>query len=340
MLKKNFKKEFFFGSAVIILLIAAIVMAGNGHAFAADEKYPRKPITIVVPFSAGGSADRLARGLATFLVKELNQPVVVRNSPGAGSLVGHNYFLQQPADGYTFLLSTAHPYITNNILFMNAKFTLDDFDFINVQWKDSTGIFASNKKPWRTMKEFLDNVKANPGQRSMSTLFASSGHLAMLATLDAIGLPNNAVNFVIYEGGGDTKTAAAGGIVDTCGTQIEGAEPLKDLMTLLAVYDDERLPEYKDTPTIHEVLKEYKTDCPSITGSMRTFTAHAAFNKKYPDRHKIITAALKRTLEREDFRSWCQKQNIPYDWLGHEKSTKLIKENFEVTKKYQHLFKK
>ena len=78
------------------IALAALTMFG-GTAMA--QTYPSKPITLIVPSGPGGDADRLARALANYMTKEINNPFVVEDHPGAGQLIGHKYFLQQPADG-------------------------------------------------------------------------------------------------------------------------------------------------------------------------------------------------------------------------------------------------
>src|ERR1700759_4780735 len=89
----------------------------------ASDTWPRRPLTILVPFDVGGSADRLARGFAQYMPKYLGQPMTVVDRAGAGGLIGATWFLQQPADGYTAMLTPATPFIPINILVTNAKFT-------------------------------------------------------------------------------------------------------------------------------------------------------------------------------------------------------------------------
>jgi len=321
-----------------LLAMAATLAFGVPGAVMA-QNYPNKPISIIVPFSAGGSVDRLTRGLANYLSMEIGQPVVVENRAGGSALVGHTSFLRTPADGYTFLMSTAHPYMATNILLLDATFTLDDFDFINVLWADQTAIYVNNDKPYKTMRDLIEAMKANPGTLSLSTLNGSAGHVAMLALAEALNLPGDVVRIVTYEGGGESKAAAAGGIVDFTSTQVEGIETIKDFVTGIGVFESERLASDPNMPTMNEVLAEYGTSVPNITGSMRTFVAHAGLKVQHPDRYEFISAALERTLERPDFREWLQAQNIPAIWRGPEVSRSMLYENFEVVKEYVDLFK-
>src|SRR5579864_9452279 len=93
---------------------AALVTSAATPAFA--QGWPRRPLTIVVPFDAGGSADRLARGFAQYMPKYLGRPMTVVDRAGASGLIGTNWLLQQPADGYTVMLTPATPFIPVNIL--------------------------------------------------------------------------------------------------------------------------------------------------------------------------------------------------------------------------------
>src|ERR1700759_866931 len=97
----------------------------------ASDTWPRRPVTIVVPFDVGGSADRLARGFAQYMPKYLGQPMTVVDRAGASGMIGTNFLLQQPPDGYTVMLTPATPFIPINILVTRARFTLDSFTFVN-----------------------------------------------------------------------------------------------------------------------------------------------------------------------------------------------------------------
>lgn len=102
-------------------------------AYTAAEEFPHKPITVIVGFGVGGSADRMARMVAPYLAETLGQPVKVVNRKGAGTLFASNYVLASPHDGYTLYASTFSPYLTNSILEGNAEFSVNDFAYINFQ---------------------------------------------------------------------------------------------------------------------------------------------------------------------------------------------------------------
>jgi tripartite-type tricarboxylate transporter receptor subunit TctC len=312
-------------------------MAGFGAARAAE--WPARPITLMVPFNAGGSLDRMARGLAPFLSKELAQPVTVANRPGAGGQVGTTWFLQQPDDGYTLLVTAATPYLPSNILITGAKYTLSDFAFVNAQWSDYTFIAVHKDKPYKTLKELIDTVKANPGKLSTGFTFGSAGQISTMMLLEALGLPANAVRSVTYDGGGPLRTALAGGHIDFSVVQGEGSETIRDFIRPLAVIRDARAPEW-DAPPINEALKPMGITVPLLSGSIRAMATHVSFRKMNPQAFDKLTNAYKRVLENKEYQAWLTANKIDGDWLGPEKTAAVLNANFEILKKYQYLLKK
>lgn len=324
-------------SMILAGMLAAMVwLSSIGCGLAsAQGQYPTKPITIIVPFSTGGSVDRMSRGLAPYWSKELGQPVVVQNKPGSSGLVGTEYFLQQPADGYTFMVSPASPYLCNNISQQHANFTLNDFAFLNAQWVDTTGIFVPKNSKYQTAAQLIDAIKANPGKLSAAQLSADSGVIALKAMLDALGLPQNAVRIVTYDGGGGLRTALAGGQVDFSATQAQGTQPIKDLVRLLTVFQDDELQNWPPAPTIHTVLKQFGVDMPNISGSVRALVASAKFEQDYPQRYQFALDAYKKALANPDYQNWLKTNDIEGTWRGPAPSTKLITDNCQILQKYQ-----
>lgn len=324
----------------LLLLGAALIAAGftQGAPAGADE-WPTKPIRIVVPFKPGGSVDRMARGLASFLTYDLNVPITVLNKPGAGGQLGHTYFLQQPNDGYTLLVTPATPYIANNILITGAKYSMEDFAFVNAQWSDWTMVATGKDKPYKTFANLIDAIKKNPGKISTGVTFSSSGHLSTMALLSALGLKPDALRIVTYGGGGPLRSALAGGQIDFAVVQAEGSEVIRDNIRPLAGFLKKKNKRW-DAPPINELLKPYGVTVPLITGSQRVLAASASFRKAHPDHWKTLVASYKKTLKRKGFRRWLKKTRIGRQWLGPEKTTKMLMGNFEALKKYKHLLKK
>ena len=324
---------------LLFAFVMALAIVSIATTATRAAEWPKKPIRIIVPFKAGGSVDRMARGLSSFLTYELNVPVTVLNKPGAGGQLGHTYFLQQPSDGYTLLVSPATPYIANNILITGAKYKLSDFAFINAQWSDWTLVATAKKKPYKTFGDLIDTIKKKPGKISTGVTFSSAGHLSTLALLDALGLKPDALRIVTYDGGGPLRTSLAGGQIDFAVVQANGSEVIRDEIRPLAAFLKKKDKKW-DAPPINKALKPYGTKVALIRGSIRVIAAQASFRKKHPGRWKTLVAGYKKTIKRKDYKRWLKRSKIGGDWLGPKATTALLEENFEVLKKYKHLLKK
>jgi tripartite-type tricarboxylate transporter receptor subunit TctC len=320
-------------------LAGGAALAASRTLPASAQAWPRRPLTILVPFDVGGSADRFARGFAQFMPKYLGQPITVVDRAGAGGLIGTTWFLQQPPDGYTVMLTPATPFIPVNILVTNARFTLDDFTFVNAQWTDFTILLVPKDRPWRTAAELIDAIRANPGKISTGVDFGSVGHITTIALLNALGLGPSALRIVTFDGAGAMRTALAGGQVDFNIGQAEGALVVRDFVRPLAVFLDDRAPDY-DAPPINEVLKAYNVTVPLINGSVRTFVFPAAFKARHPDDYAKFLAAYRMTLDSADFRKWLHENQMGDDWVGEERTTEIVRSNFEALKKYKDLIKR
>ncbi len=303
------------------------------------DDWPTKPITIICPFDAGGSADRLARGLAPFLSKELGVPVTVENKPGAGGQLGHTAVLQAPDDGYTLLLSPVTPYMVNNILQTGAKFKMNDFAFANAQWIDYDSLFIGKDKPWKTFGELVSHIKANPKKVSTGVTFGSVAHLSTILLLQALKIPDGDVNIVTYDGGGPMRTAAIGGQIDFTITSGEGGLANKDMLRSLAVWLEQPTQDWSGALPINEALKPYSATVPLISGTVRALATAQTFRQKYPDRWETLLAAYKRTLDNKEYKDWLKTNNMRGEWYGPEKSTKMILDSYDILEKYKDLAK-
>jgi len=156
--------------------------------------------------------------------------------------------------------------------------------------------------------------------------------------LHALGLPPNAIRIVTFDGAGAMRTALAGGQVDFNIGQAEGAEVIRDFIRPLAVFLDHRVPDY-DVPPINEVLKTYRTSVPLLNGSVRTFVFPAAFKVKHPDDYAKFVSDYRATLDDPAFRKWLKDNQMAGDWVGEERTTSIIRANFEGLKKYKDLIK-
>lgn len=155
-------------------VFAALVFGaaiGHGSA-AAQEIYPSKPITIIVPFGAGGALDLIARVLADGLRSELNQTVIVDNKPGASGLLAMRLAAAAPSDGYTLILSSESNHILLPLL--DSKVNMDvfkEFAPISLSGEFQHVLIVKKDMPTANVQELVDYLKKNPGKLS----FGSSG---------------------------------------------------------------------------------------------------------------------------------------------------------------------
>ncbi|WP_417847089.1 tripartite tricarboxylate transporter substrate binding protein [Thalassospira povalilytica] len=323
----------------ILSMVSAALFAASTFAMAqapaqAQTEWPDQQITFVVALGPGGSADRTARAVAQRLQEELNVPIRVINQKGGGGHVGHTYFLNMPDDGTFFLATSIHPYISNAILQAGADYSLDDFAFVNGQWTD-VDLFAMNAElPYQSLDEFMAAIKENPGKFRISVVPGSTGYINTLQLLEAYDLSADDVNIVTYESGSAARTAAAGGQVDMTVLGADGSISIAEYIRPLAIAADKRVAIW-DAPTLNEVLAKHGKKIAPLVGSMRGIAAHASFKAKYPERFKRFSDAYEAILNDPAFVETLKKQGIGSEWLGPEKTTEIIKSNFETLQRFK-----
>ncbi|HEY0856947.1 MAG TPA: tripartite tricarboxylate transporter substrate binding protein [Albitalea sp.] len=186
------------------LLIAALALASSA-AFA--QWKPNKPITIIVPWAAGGSTDQVTRVTAAELEKHLNQKVVILNQPGASGSVGTKNAMEAPKDGYTWTAGGAKDLGTYKVLGMLETSASDWNLYLNVAHIAVVGVNAD--APYKTMPELIAAMKAKPGSVSVATAGVnSSGHAAIEAIARAAGVT---YKHVTYDGGNPAVVATVSG---------------------------------------------------------------------------------------------------------------------------------
>jgi tripartite-type tricarboxylate transporter receptor subunit TctC len=219
-----------FARAVAVAALAALPFG------AAAQWKPAKPITIIVPWAAGGSTDQVTRVTAVELEKALGQKVVIVNQPGAAGSIGTKNALEAPKDGYTWAAGAAQDLGVYRALGMLDTNLGDWHLFLNVANVPVVGVNA--KAPYKTMKELLDAMQAKPGQITVATAgVTSGGHNAMEAIAKAAGVK---YRHVTYDGGNPAVVATVAGETEvTTQLAVEQADMIrgKRLRPLAAVSD-------------------------------------------------------------------------------------------------------
>ncbi|MCE8032160.1 tripartite tricarboxylate transporter substrate binding protein [Billgrantia tianxiuensis] len=319
-------------TGTLAALLASLTMTAP---VAADE-FPDRPMDLVVGFGTGGSADRMTRAMSNFLSEEMGVPVRVTNRPGAGTQVSANYILSRPDDGYTLYASTFAPYLTNTILTGGAEYAIDDFSFINFQWFDLDLIAANKDSGFEDLPSLLEEIRDNPGQVRASVVQGSAGHLMVRLLLEEAGIPQENLNLVTYNSGGEARSAVAGGQVHFTSISAEGSEGIREFLTPLAVINDERIDQW-DAPPINEALEPMDLEVPVLQGSMRGFAVSSEMERQYPERFEALSEAIQNTLARKDVQDHLASNDIGGVWVGPERSNELMRENYEIFEQYAHL---
>lgn len=303
-----------------------------------SDGFPDRPVTIVVGFGVGGSADRMTRAMSKFVADELGQPVQVINKRGAGTLLASNYVLNQPHDGYTIYASGFSPYLSNTILEGNADYGIEDFAHLNFQWFDEDIIAVYKDSKYKDLQELLEAIRAHPKTVRASVVRGSGGHLMAKLLLEVNGIPQENLNLVTYNSGGLARAAVAGGVVDYIVISAEGTEGISEYIRPLAIVSEQRNPKW-DAPTLNDALKPMGIRVPILPGSIRGFATTAEFKRNYPQRFDKIAEAFKRALENEELLDILEQSAIGSRWTGPEQSENTMKQTFDIFKNYSYLLK-
>ena len=196
---------------IFVLVLWCVIMVG-GLAFA-QEKFPTKPVTMIIPTAPGGGQDLTARALQTQLEKALGQPVTIVNKEGAGNSIGMNYLEKTSPDGYT--IGQASPCLITTKYSMKSGNDYLKFEPIAYGGYSPGVLLVRNEAPWKTIKEFLDYCKANPGKVTVGNAgFGSVSYMLGFSIEHAAG-----VKFihVPFKGTAPASMAVLGGHVDAMG---------------------------------------------------------------------------------------------------------------------------
>jgi len=236
------------------IAFAALLLAALPFAYA-DEPYPSRPITLVVPFPPGGVADIVGRPFADALSRELKTPVVIENKPGAGGGIGMGVVAKAKPDGYTLLLALSSISIlpeADKVLGRTPLYRLDQFTPIARLTADPTVLAVRADSPWKTLDEFIADARKRPG----AITYGSSGNygtmhmpMEMFAHTASVKLLH-----VPFTGGGPAVVALLGGQVDALSTGpstvLQHVKAGK--VRVLASWGDHRLASLPDVRTLSE----------------------------------------------------------------------------------------
>lgn len=233
-------------------LAAACLAAGIAAPAMAADAYPSKPITIVLPYATGGSADMLARFAAQALQTELGKPAIVEAKPGAGGVLGTEFVSRAEPDGYTLALTASGTMAVNPYVYKLRYKPLEDFKQITVLVDLPFVVVTNNEFPAKNLKEFIDYGRKNPNKITFGNAgLGTQQHLTQLMFARAAGMQ---VNIVPYKGSSPAMNDLLGGhidaVLDNTGVQTPFIKAGK--VRPLFVTNPERVAALPDVPTAPE----------------------------------------------------------------------------------------
>jgi tripartite-type tricarboxylate transporter receptor subunit TctC len=237
-----------------VLGLAALVQAQ-----AQAQEWPQRQVTIVVPFGAGGSADLLARILATHMQAKFGTTVVVENRAGAGGSIGTGYVTKAAPDGYTLLLGTVSSIAVNAALYTKLPFDVDrDLQPVTQLVSFPNLLVIDPKLPVKNVPELIAYLKANEGKINYgSSGLGTSSHLSVVMLEQAIGTK---LTHVPFKSTGDVVNMLLGGNIHLAIDSMTTVWPHAQQGTVraLGVSTPKRSSSAPDVPSIGETVKGYE----------------------------------------------------------------------------------
>lgn len=281
---------------VLGALTATALAATTGRAFA--QAWPERPITFICPWPAGGTADQSMRALCTVAARALGQNIVVENKVGASGMIGAKALASAKPDGYTV------GQIPISVTRFSQLGTLaadprKDFTYIARTSGQTFGIAVLANSPFKTLKEFVDHAKANPGK----VTYAHAGvggatHVGMEEFAGAAGIQ---LNHVPYKGGADALQSVLGGHVDALADSSSWAPHVEaGKLRLLATWGEQRTQRFKDTPTLKELGHNVVVDAPNGIGAPKGVPPAVAAKLRDAFRQAVASPEFKAVIDKLD----------------------------------------
>ena len=235
----------------LLAVVTAIVLLTSPHTRA--KEYPSRPITLVVPFAAGGPVDTLARIISAPMSKTLGQPIIVENLPGAAGSIAVGRVAKATPDGYTLSIGHWATHVINGAIYPLQYDLIKDFEPLGMIATNPMLIVANPEIPANTFADLVAWLKANPRKASMGTAgVGSATHIGGLSFRKETGA---AVEFVPYKGSAPAMQDLLAGHIQVMVDQPSNSLPFirKGTIKAYAVTAKQRLQSAPDIPTVDEI---------------------------------------------------------------------------------------
>ncbi len=228
----------------LVLLLGLVSLTGCGS---------KPTVTIVCPWAPGGGTDQLSRLVADQLQQRMETPVIVVNRDGGSGAIGHTAVAKADPDGRTIGMLTAELSTMHQMGI--CELTYRDYDCLMQLNGDPAAILVKKDAPWKNLTEFLEHIREHPGDVKMSgTATGGLWDLARVGMQHKAGIPIESVIWVPTKGAAPSLVQLMGGHIDgVCCSVPEAASQLEaGELRVLAVFSEDRLPEFPDDPTAKE----------------------------------------------------------------------------------------
>jgi tripartite-type tricarboxylate transporter receptor subunit TctC len=295
-------------------LIAALlfVISATAHA-----QYPTRPVSVIVPWGAGGGTDATARIIASLLEKELKQPFNVVNRTGGSGVVGHQAIASAPADGYTIGMITVEITMMHWVGLTPLKHT--DYTPIGLVNADPAGVHVRVDSPYKSVKDLIAAIKANPGKMKASgTGQGGIWHLAIAGLLKDQGVDPNALPWVPSNGAAPGLQDMVAGGVEVVPCSVPEARSMIDAgkVRALAIMDANPPALYPNVPTLK---KELGTDW-----AIAAWRVIAAPKGIPADVQKTLVTALKKVYDSKEYKDFMASRGFGVVWADPEGTAKFM----------------
>src|SRR5688572_6620309 len=295
------------------VLLAALLLAVSS----AYAQYPQRPVQLIVPWGAGGGTDATARIIGTLLEKELKQPFNVVNRTGGSGVVGHDAIAKAPADGYTIGMITVEITMMHHVGLTPLRHT--DYTPIGLVNADPAGVTVRADAPYKSVKDLLAAIKANPGKlKASGTGQGGIWHLAIAGLLVDQGIAPTALPWVPSQGAAPGMQDLIAGGVDVVPCSIPEARAMIDAGKArpLAIMDANPPSLYPKVPTLKSEL--------GTNWQIAAWRVIAAPKGIPADVHKTLTTALKKVYDSKDYKDFMAKQGYGTVWADPAGTAKFM----------------
>jgi tripartite-type tricarboxylate transporter receptor subunit TctC len=280
-------------------------------------QYPQRPIQLIVPWGAGGGTDATARIIAALLEKELKQPINVVNRTGGSGVVGHQAIASATPDGYTLGMITVEITMMHHVGLTPLKHT--DYTPIGLVNADPAGVNVRADAPYKSVKDLLNAIKANPGKMKASgTGQGGIWHLAIAGLLKDQGIDPNALPWVPSNGAAPGLQDMVAGGVDVVPCSLPEARAMIDAgkVRSLAIMDGSPPALYPNVPTLKQELG---------TGWQIAAWRVIAAPKGIPaEAQKTLATALKKVYDSKEYKDFMTSRGFGVVWADPDGTSKFM----------------